>query len=125
MTVLLSIKPEFADKIFSGEKKYEYRKSIFKHPDVKRIIVYSSSPQQRIIGEFYIEEILQGDIEMIWDKTHLYSGISKEYFMSYFANRNKGYAIKIGKTKKYRKMKLLSDLNLTTAPQSFIYIKDE
>ena len=120
MTVLLSIKPEFADKIFSGVKKYEYRKSIFKHPDVKRIIVYSSSPQQRIIGE-----ILQGDIEMIWDKTHLYSGISKEYFMSYFANRNKGYAIKIGKTKKYRKMKLLSDLNLTTAPQSFIYIKDE
>ena len=28
MTVLLSIKPEFADKIFSGEKKYEYRKYI-------------------------------------------------------------------------------------------------
>ena len=99
MTVLLSIKPEFADKIFSGEKKYEYRKSIFKHPDVKKIIVYSSSPKQRIIGEFYIEEILQGDIEMIWDKTCLYSGISKEYFKSYFANKNKGYAIKVGKKK--------------------------
>ena len=31
MKVLLSIKPEFAEKIFNGTKKYEFRKSIFKN----------------------------------------------------------------------------------------------
>ena len=30
MKILLSIKPEYAHKIFSGEKKFEYRKIIFK-----------------------------------------------------------------------------------------------
>lgn len=30
MKVLLSIKPEFVEKIFAGEKKFEYRRTIFK-----------------------------------------------------------------------------------------------
>ena len=30
MKVLLSIKPEFVEKIFSGEKRFEYRKFAFK-----------------------------------------------------------------------------------------------
>ena len=28
--ILMSIKPEYVDKIFSGEKKYEYRKRLCK-----------------------------------------------------------------------------------------------
>ena len=39
MTVLLSIKPEFAEKIFDGTKKYEFRKSIFKNADVKKFVM--------------------------------------------------------------------------------------
>ena len=31
MKVVLSIKPEFANKIFDGTKKFEFRKSIFKN----------------------------------------------------------------------------------------------
>ena len=34
MKVLLSIKPEFADKIFNGTKKYEFRKEIFNGSEV-------------------------------------------------------------------------------------------
>lgn len=30
MTALLSIKPEFAEAIFDGRKKFEFRKVIFK-----------------------------------------------------------------------------------------------
>ena len=43
MKVLLSIKPEFADKIFNGTKKYEFRKSIFKNKDVDTVVVYPKS----------------------------------------------------------------------------------
>ena len=35
MKVVISIKPEFANKIFDGTKKFEFRKSIFKNEDVK------------------------------------------------------------------------------------------
>ena len=36
MKVLLSIKPEYVDKIFSGEKRYEYRKSMFKNKNIDK-----------------------------------------------------------------------------------------
>lgn len=61
MKVLLSIKPEFAFKIFEGKKKFEFRKVIFKNPNVKTVVVYASSPVQRVIGEFEIDDILSSD----------------------------------------------------------------
>lgn len=44
MKVLLSINPEYVEKIFSGIKKYEYRRSIFKNEAVDTIVIYSTSP---------------------------------------------------------------------------------
>lgn len=58
MKVLLSIKPEFAFKIFDGTKHFEFRKVIFKNPNVNIVVVYASSPVQQVIGEFEIETIL-------------------------------------------------------------------
>ena len=94
MIVLLSIKPEYADKIFSGEKKYEFRKSIFKNTDIEKVVVYASSPVQKVIGEFTIADILNDDIEKIWNETAHYSGITKDFYLSYFSNKEKAYAIK-------------------------------
>lgn len=37
MNVLMSIKPEYAERIFKGEKIYEYRKRRFKRNDVEKI----------------------------------------------------------------------------------------
>ena len=61
--VLLSIKPEFAKKIFAGTKKFEFRKSIFKYQNINKIIVYASSPVKKVIGEFLIDKILIDDID--------------------------------------------------------------
>lgn len=44
MRVLLSIKPEFVEKIFSGEKLYEYRKAAFKNEGISSIVIYSTMP---------------------------------------------------------------------------------
>lgn len=122
MKVLLSIKPEFADKIFNGSKKYEFRKSIFRNSDVKTIIVYASSPVQKVIGEFTIDMILEEQKEQLWSMTREFSGISKAFFDDYFAQKDVGYAIKIGTVKRYIEPKRLNDLDIQYAPQSFIYL---
>ena len=57
MKVLLSIKPEFVEKIFDGSKKYEYRKVLPKRTDISVIVIYASAPVQRVVGEFRINEI--------------------------------------------------------------------
>jgi len=121
MKVVLSIKPEFAFKIFDGTKKFEFRKSIFKNKKIKTIIVYASSPVQQVIGEFDIEEVLNHDLSTLWDLTQEFSGISEEFYYEYFTNKEQGFAIKIKKTRKYRTPKCLrADFNLSP-PQSFAY----
>lgn len=120
MKVVLSIKPEFANKIFDGTKLFEFRKVIFKE-GIKSVLVYSSSPVQKVIGEFQIGEIIRHDLETLWDLTKEFSGISEEYFYEYFAGKEHGYAIQIKEKTKFKVPKCLrEDYNLLP-PQSFAY----
>ncbi|MDA3886865.1 MAG: ASCH domain-containing protein [Candidatus Delongbacteria bacterium] len=122
MKVLLSIKPEYANKIFAGTKKYEFRRSIFKNPNIKTIVVYSSSPVQKVIGEFEIERILNSSINDLWNITEQDSGINKEFFFEYYKGKETGFAIKIKEPKKYETpLDIKNDFN-KTPPQSFVYI---
>lgn len=122
MKILLSIKPQFANKIFDGSKKFEFRRSIFKNKTVKTVIVYASSPVQKVIGEFEIELILVSDLATLWKQTSKQSGITEEYFYQYFGDKEKGYAIKIKKTRKYRKPKNIREDFNASPPQSFLYV---
>ena len=122
MRVLLSIKPEYAFKIFEGTKKYEFRKAIFKRPNIKTVVVYASSPVQKVIGEFEIDEILSATPQKIWEKTKNTSGISEKYFYDYFIDKEVAYAIKIKKVKQYKKYFDLKQKYNLSAPQSFAYL---
>lgn len=123
MKVLLSIKPEFAFKIFDGTKLFEFRKAIFKNPDVKIVVVYASSPVQRVIGEFDIEDILRCTPEGIWEQTKQASGITKDFFDEYFENREIAYAIKIKRTRRYKNpLRLKEDFQMVP-PQSYAYLQ--
>ena len=125
MRVLLSIKPEFAEKIFDGTKKYEFRRIVFKNPSIKTIVVYASSPVQKVIGEFEIESILNYELKTLWEKTKEFSGISERFFFEYFGDKDKGYAIKVKKTKRYKEALCIKDDFHVTPPQSFIYLEKE
>jgi predicted transcriptional regulator len=123
MKVLLAIKEEFANKIFDGSKKYEFRKSLFKDRRVKTIVVYVSSPVQKVVGEFEIDGVISDAPSNLWSTTRKNAGISKSFFDSYFDGRTIGHAIKIKKTKTYTKPKCLrEDFNMSFAPQSYVYL---
>lgn len=122
MKVLLSIKPEFAERIFDGSKKYEFRRSIFKNPDVKTVIVYASSPVQRVIGEFDIETVLRDSPKSLWKKTRKHSGISEEFFFAYFSERDIGFAIEVKKVRRFKKPRCLRSSYDVSPPQSFCYV---
>ncbi len=122
-SVLLSIKPEFAERILNGSKRFEFRRRIFKNRDVNKVIVYATAPVSKVIGEFEIAEIIQADIDELWEQTREYSGIAHQYFELYFKGLDKGYAIKIGDTRIYEKpLSLQDDLQVKHPPQFFIYM---
>lgn len=125
MKILLSIKPEFADKIFEGTKQFEFRKSIFKDRRVRKVVVYASSPIQKVVGEFEIEYILNTNPSTLWEETKEFAGISKEFFDAYFNNRKMAFAFKIKCVKPYKRpLCLKRDFKINTPPQSFMYLND-
>lgn len=120
-TILLSIKPEYSKRIFDGTKKYEYRKHIAKK-EVNKIIVYSSSPEKKVIGEVIVTETIAMKKTALWELTKNDAGISRKKYREYFNGCDIAYAYKLGEFRKYEKPMLLSDFGLSQAPQSFVYI---
>ncbi len=124
MKVILSIKPEFAEKIFNGSKKFEFRRRLYKNKDVKVVIVYASAPISKVIGEFEIGSVLHDDLGSLWDTTNEYSGISEEYYLEYFKGKENGYAIAVKKAEKYDQPVCIREKYGLTPPQSFAYVQD-
>ncbi|HJD91957.1 ASCH domain-containing protein [Bacteroides coprosuis] len=126
MKILLSIKPEFVKEIFTGNKKFEYRKNIFKNANVKTVIIYATMPIGQIVGEFSIEKILQDVPSKLWKDTSSKSGISKTFFDTYFKGREKAYALQIGELIEYENPINPYELNENfMPPQSFKYISED
>lgn len=124
MNVILSIKPEFVEKIFSGEKKYEYRKVLFKRK-VDTVYIYASRPVSKIVGEFKIEEVICNTPENIWKLTKEQSGVTKKFFDKYYKEKDKGVALKIKECKEYEN-EIDPELLIPNfkVPQSFIYFNN-
>jgi predicted transcriptional regulator len=123
MEVILSIKPEFANKIFSGKKKFEFRRSIYKNKAITKIIVYASSPISKLIGEFEVGKIIHSDLESLWDLTKEHSGITEEYYYDYFLGKENGFALEVLKTTTYSEYLCIKETYGIHPPQSFAYVK--
>lgn len=126
MSILLSIKPKYADKIVEGEKRYEFRKTRFDKTKVKCAYIYSTSPIKKIIGKIIIDKILEGNPQEIWDLCNEYSGISEDEYFKYFSESKKAYALSI---KHFEPLEEEIDPYIEFSnfvpPQSFYYINEK
>lgn len=122
MCVLLSIKPKYVKEIQTGNKLYEFRKSIFKQ-ETDEILVYESSPTKQIVGKIYIENIIEDTPQQLWDNFNDFAGINYNDFFEYFKGKEKGYAIKIKQFETFSDPINPYEENPNfTPPQSFAYI---
>lgn len=125
MKVILSIKPEFAEKILSGEKRFEFRKARFNSECISSVLLYATKPVGRVVGEFEVEGVHVDSPSRIWRKTRRYAGIDKVYFDSYFRAKSTAVAICVGKVNRFDTPRALSDYGENiSAPQSFRYLTE-
>lgn len=113
----------YANKIFDGQKHYEYRKRIPKK-EVSKIVVYSSAPEQAVIGEVEVVKTLKMKPTPLWNSTKANAGISRLKYREYFSGCTTAYAFALGSFKRYETSKSLADFNIQSAPQSFVYLDD-
>ncbi len=117
----MSIRPQYADAIFRGEKRYEFRRVIFRKA-VDVVVVYVTTPVCTVVGEFEVQEIICDRVARLWSRTYDKAGVKRELFFDYFAGCEVGYAIGIGNVRKYTRPLDLARNFGVRPPQSFLYI---
>lgn len=119
--ILLSMNPLSISKLASKEKSFIYRKRAAKK-DVNKIIIYSTSPIKKIVGEANLKKILCFSPNDLWEKTKQGSGMVKSLYDMYFFNKKIAYAYEISSFKYYKKPIPLSEFGLKYPPQFFYYL---
>ncbi|MFX1476607.1 MAG: hypothetical protein ACFFCI_00615 [Promethearchaeota archaeon] len=120
-SILLAIRPQYAQTIYKGTKIYEFRKKIPKLP-VQTVFLYETAPVKKITGYFIIKNIEQ-DAPGAIQKYALYGQLTVNEFLTYFNNTKTAYAIRIKTKHQYvTPLDPFKEPNFK-APQNFTYLK--
>ena len=123
MKILMSIKPQFIEKIRRGEKKFEFRRVLPRCQEVDTIIVYASKPVGKVVGEITVAGYLSLTVDEMWDATKDISGLTREEFFNYFHEKENAHAIAIESYRDYEQpIPLDVLLPGKVPPQSYCYL---
>jgi predicted transcriptional regulator len=118
----MAIHPGYADAILQGRKQVEFRKRPLA-ADVTSVLMYATSPVQRIIGEFSVDRIVGGTPDDVWMQFGSVGCIGAADFDKYYGNSETAYALVIAAVRRFGCALPLSALSPQPAiPQSFSYL---
>ncbi|RXZ36090.1 ASCH domain-containing protein [Oxalobacteraceae bacterium CAVE-383] len=121
--VLLSIKPKYAELILAGSKRVEFRRS-WAAQEVTKIVLYSSSPIQKIVGIVEVEDVVTASATTLW-KTCVErgGGLTREELRSYFSGKSQGFGLLLGNVLEFANSIEPSEIIKNfVPPQSFRYL---
>jgi type I restriction enzyme S subunit len=98
--ILISIKPEFAEKILEGKKRYEFRRRV-PRKRVSQVFIYASSPRSSIVGKFTMAGVVKGSPSYVWKKCGEEGGIDSRIFISYCRNSRVIYGLEIAEVERF------------------------
>lgn len=132
--LLLSIKPEYANKIFKDQtKKVELRRVRTRLTEGDIVLVYVSSPEKIFVGSFEVESVIEikasrQEIKKFWNQFQDLVGISQQEFNSYYKGASVIVGILIKNIRPFEKPvpleSLPKKLSYLRPPQSYRYLED-
>ncbi|HBK99691.1 MAG TPA: hypothetical protein DD001_21410 [Microcoleaceae bacterium UBA10368] len=128
-SILLSIRPEYAKKIFNCTKTVELRRvrpRLLNEGDL--VVMYVSSPEKAVLGSFKVDSIVEKPIGKLWDEVEKIAGISNEEFYDYYKGIKVGVGIFLKDIRRFTQPvelhRLRNKLPDLKPPQSFRYLTD-
>jgi predicted transcriptional regulator len=109
-SLLMSIKPQYAQKILAGEKLIEIRKKFSIRWVGARAALYSSRPMSALVGEATIRSVDCGTPNQIWAEFGTLIGCSPKEFKDYVGLANSVSAIELSDISPYREPVPLSQV---------------
>jgi predicted transcriptional regulator len=91
--LVISIAPDYANKIVLGTKSVELRRRFSKRWIGCRTVVYATSPEKRLVGEARIANVVNGNPDQIWYAFAGELGCSRLDFDSYVGNSSEVFAL--------------------------------
>lgn len=122
---ILPIHPQYADAIIAGQKRVEFRRRVFRDV-VEYVVIYVCNPIKKIIGFFRVSHLTPGTPSELWQTFQEVGGIAEEDFREYYKGYDQAVAIGIDDLVLLQDPITLTDLcSSLSAPQSFMYLKNE
>lgn len=122
-SALMSIRPQFSEAILDGTKQVEFRKRRLA-PDISKVLIYTTSPIQAVVGEFTVAGQVEGTPLEIWRRFRKVAGIDRASFFEYFADNEVAVGILIEDVIEYNSPRTLDQVGPgVRPPQSFMYLK--
>lgn len=124
LIAFMPIKPEYANRILSGEKQFEFRRTSIRS-DLTHLIIYSSSPVKRIVALAEVDSVEMASPSALWDRTKHAAGISRRNYREYFSGAGSAVAISLKRVlplvSKIEPSEVEEGFNI---PQSFRYVDE-
>jgi predicted transcriptional regulator len=128
-TLLISIKPEFAELIFGGTKTVELRRTRPRIARGDRVVLYVSFPERILRGTAIATQVVEASPADLWKKIGHLSGINRSKFFAYFEGASYGYGIVLDAVQQLSRPWSLAQLRRTIPdfhpPQIYRYFTDE
>lgn len=98
-TLLMSLRPEFAESILQGRKTVELRRKFSKKYEGSTIVFYVTYPVQQFMFTAKVAKVDHGPKKHLWNMYQQECGISQVSFDKYFTGTSNGYAIHLSDIK--------------------------
>ena len=119
---VMSIRPEFADRILDGSKRVEFRKRRLA-PDITTVLIYATMPVGRVIGAFEVGGYDIGAPTAVWERHKKHAGISRAGYRRYFSGDTTAVGILVKDARRLANPLALTELDeALRVPQSFVYL---
>ena len=126
--LFIAVKPEYANKLISGEKDIELRKT---KPHVQAgdyAIIYASAPAKVVLGYGKIKRIILCSPQEMWSNFSTRLGINEQDYLMYYKNSNRSVGIEFEMIKPINPISLAElrrvDPNFHP-PQIYRYVTNE
>jgi predicted transcriptional regulator len=92
-TLLLSLHPQHAHRVFAGDKDVELRRIRPRVGSGDRLIVYATSPVKAIVGWCLIDSVIENQPSLLWRQVRNRCAVSLSDYQAYFSGARASFGI--------------------------------
>lgn len=123
--VLISVRPQYVDKILDGSKTVELRRKFPMVETGTSLVIYSSTPTKAALATALIGAVHVGSPSRICERFRTAAGITRQEFREYFKGSPTAYAIELTNIRHLDEPLALAELRdryNIEPPQSWRYV---